>query len=99
MMIFFVLVGFGLAMIRIVRASSEDSEPLKLPYSRGQSFVVVQGYDSPPTHIKKDLYAIDFSQNGCDAYGKIAVAASSGVVVLAEESGYRAWRLSDGSPS
>jgi len=61
---------------------------IKLPYEAGQSFVVVQGYNSPPTHIKKDLYAIDFSQDGCDAYGKLAVAAGGGTVMLAQESGY-----------
>ena len=63
-------------------------EKIKLPYEKRQSFVVVQGYDSPPTHIKKDAYAIDFSQNGCDAYGKLAIAASSGRVLLAQEYGY-----------
>jgi hypothetical protein len=57
---------------------------LKLPYQAGESFVVTQGYNSPPTHVKKDLYAIDFSQNGCDAYGKSAVAATGGTVILAE---------------
>jgi murein DD-endopeptidase MepM/ murein hydrolase activator NlpD len=57
---------------------------LKLPYQAGESFVVTQGYDSPPTHIKKDLYATDWSQNGCEAYGKPVVAALAGKVILAE---------------
>jgi hypothetical protein len=61
---------------------------VKLPYQKGQEFVVVQGYNSPPTHIKKDAYAIDFSQNGCDAYGKIVAASAGGVVELAQENGY-----------
>jgi Peptidase family M23 len=61
---------------------------IKLPYQKGQEFVVVQGYNSPPTHINKDADAIDFSQNGCDAYGKIVAASAGGVVELAEENGY-----------
>ncbi len=61
---------------------------LKLPYQKGQEFVVVQGYNSPPTHINKDADAIDFSQDGCDAYGEIVAASAGGVVVLAEEDGY-----------
>src|ERR1700735_1193768 len=69
-------------------ASAGNSEAIKLPYESGQRFVVVQGYNTPPTHINKDLYAIDFSQDGCDAYGKLAVAAADGKVMLAQESGY-----------
>lgn len=60
----------------------------KLPFQKGQSFVVSQGYDTPPTHIKKDLYALDLTQNGCDAYGKAAVAAASGTVMFASQEGY-----------
>lgn len=83
----FLLAFIGCGAIAIPVASA-SAEWIKLPYASGQEFVVVQGYNSPPTHIKKDADAIDFSQNGCDAYGKIAVAASAGVVVLAEENGY-----------
>jgi hypothetical protein len=60
----------------------------KLPYAKGQSFVVTQGYDTPPTHIKKDSYALDFTQDGCEAYGKAAVAAASGTVMFASQEGY-----------
>ena len=69
-------------------AASGATGAIKLPYPKGERFVVVQGYDAPPTHIKKDYYAMDLSQNGCDAYGKFAVAASSGKVMLAQETGY-----------
>lgn len=61
---------------------------VKLPYAKGESFVVTQGYDSPPTHIKKDSYALDLTQGGCDAYGKAVVAAGSGSVRFASERGY-----------
>ncbi|MGB7957849.1 MAG: M23 family metallopeptidase [Minisyncoccia bacterium] len=61
---------------------------VKLPYAAGERFVVTTGYDTPPTHIKKDSYAIDFTQDGCDAYGKPAVASLSGTALVVEENGY-----------
>ncbi|HUC31673.1 MAG TPA: M23 family metallopeptidase [Candidatus Paceibacterota bacterium] len=64
------------------------SATVKLPYAKGQSFVVTQGYDTPPTHIKKDSYALDLTQNGCGAYGKAAVAAASGKVMFLSQEGY-----------
>jgi len=60
----------------------------KLPYVKGQSFIVTQGYNTSPTHIKKDAYALDFTQNGCDAYGKGVVAAASGKVMFLSQEGY-----------
>lgn len=61
---------------------------LKLPYVKGESFVVTQGYDSPPTHIKKDAYALDLTQDGCDAYGKAVVATAPGKAMFVSEEGY-----------
>ena len=58
--------------IRVANAGSAPS--VKLPYVKGQSFLVTQGYNTPPTHIKKDSYALDLTQNGCDAYGMPVVA-------------------------
>jgi hypothetical protein len=60
----------------------------KLPYAKGQNFIITQGYNTPPTHIKKDSYALDFTQNGCNAYGKAVVAAASGTVMFASQEGY-----------
>lgn len=60
----------------------------KLPYAEGERFVVTTGYNTPPTHIKKDSYAIDLSQGGCDAYGKPAVAAFGGTAWVVQEAGY-----------
>jgi hypothetical protein len=77
---------------RILAASGVSSTippPIaKLPYAKGQSFIVTQGYNTPPTHIKKDSYALDFTQNGCNAYGKAVVAATSGTVMFASQEGY-----------
>lgn len=61
---------------------------VKLPYPKGQSFVVVQGYNTLPTHIKKDAYALDLSQDGCQAYGKPVAAAAAGTAMVVEEEGY-----------
>jgi hypothetical protein len=69
-------------------AGTMPSPVAKLPYAKGQSFIVTQGYDTPPTHIKKDSYALDFTQNGCDAYGKAVVAAASGTVMFESQEGY-----------
>ncbi len=61
---------------------------LKLPYATGTSFVVAQGYHTSPTHLGKDDYAIDFTEDGCEAYGKSALAAVSGTVIFASQAGY-----------
>jgi murein DD-endopeptidase MepM/ murein hydrolase activator NlpD len=72
----------------IVPRFSSAAEAIKLPFAAGAKFVVTTGYDTPPMHIKKDGYAIDLTQNGCDAYGQPAVAAFSGTAWIVEESGY-----------
>ncbi len=64
------------------------AESVKLPFAAGERFIVANGYNSPPTHIKKDSYAIDFTQNSCEAYGKLAIAAFSGTALIVEENGY-----------
>ena len=60
---------------------------LKLPYEAGEEFIIIQGYNSLPTHINKDLYALDLSQNSCDAYGKPALAVADGMVISIKSSG------------
>ena len=76
------------ASIHFAHAYTESAPSVKLPYAKGQSFVVTQGYDTPPTHIKKDSYALDLTQNGCDAYGKAVVAAASGTAMFLSQEGY-----------
>ena len=61
---------------------------LKLPYPEGEQLFVVQGYHMPPTHIKKDAYALDFTGLGCDAYGGEVVASASGTVMFMNQKGY-----------
>ena len=76
------------AAILLLPGIAFAAETVKLPYAAGERFVVTTGYDTPPTHIKKDNYAIDLTQDGCDAYGKPAVASFSGIALVVEESGY-----------
>jgi len=53
---------------------------LKLPYKKGESFLVTQGYNTSFTHKGKDKYALDFTQSGCKAYGKPTLATAPGKV-------------------
>jgi hypothetical protein len=78
-------------------ASTTSLTSFKLPYQRPLNFTIVQGYFgdgvSDPrfiTHLagKKDQYAIDFTLNGCDAYGKKALAADTGTVKTIKTSYY-----------
>ena len=69
-------------------ARADAMSPVKLPYAKGQSFIVTQGYDAPPTHVKKDSYALDLTQNGCDAYGMPVVATASGTAMFVGQEGY-----------
>jgi hypothetical protein len=86
-LILFAVASFcALALVVPARAAALSS--VKLPYTKGESFIVSQGYNSLPTHIKKDAYALDFTQNGCDAYGKAVVAAASGTAMFVGEEGY-----------
>jgi hypothetical protein len=87
--IMFAVLAMPARTLAVSGASRTMLSPVaKLPYAKGQSFIVTQGYDTPPTHIKKDSYALDFTQNGCDAYGKAVVAAASGTVMFASQEGY-----------
>lgn len=79
-------ISFFVAMI--LSSAARGAGDAKLPYAAGERFIVSTGYDTPPTHVKKDSYAIDFTQNGCDAYGKFAVAANSGTAWIVSETGY-----------
>ena len=77
------------AVLAAIPACSFAAAPtVKLPYAKGQRFIVTQGYDSPPTHIKKDAYALDLTQNSCNAYGKAVVAAAPGTVMFLGQNGY-----------
>ena len=67
------------SMINGARATEIN---FKLPYPSQQKFILVNGYNTPPTHIHKDSYALDFTKNECEAYGMPAIASHSGVVSL-----------------
>ncbi len=87
--IFIVLTGVAMASLFAAPGDARaTSFSVKLPYAKGESFVLVQGYNTLPTHIKKDSYALDLSQDGCAAYGKSAVAVVAGKVMLVSQEGY-----------
>jgi hypothetical protein len=67
---------------------SANALSIKLPYQKGQRFIVVQGYNTAPTHVGHDAYALDLSQNICEAYGKPVIAASAGTAMIVQEQGY-----------
>jgi hypothetical protein len=85
-----IIIAFGLMAVGLCLPVACAAEPssFRLPYPDGEAFVVSQGYHALPTHVHKDDYALDFTQIACEAYGKPAVAAASGTVLLAEETGY-----------
>lgn len=64
------------------------SSIFKLPYEYGEKFYLIQGYDAGRTHKELNLYALDFTKDGCEAYGKNTVATNSGVVLEVMQSGY-----------
>ena len=87
LLIFFAATSFcAIALAAPAHAAALSS--VKLPYTKDESFIVSQGYNSLPTHIKKDAYALDFTQNGCEAYGKAVVATASGTAMFVSEEGY-----------
>ena len=86
--IFFILGFFLSGMVPAAAHGTSDGGGNRLPYAAGDRFVVTAGYGEPPTHIRKDAYAIDLSKNGCDAYGAFVVAARGGSVWIAQNAGY-----------
>ncbi|MCX7778875.1 MAG: DUF2341 domain-containing protein [Patescibacteria group bacterium] len=62
----------------------------KLPYQKGERFIITRGYNTLPTHApnSKDQYALDFTKNGCEAYGKNVLTVVDGKVILVLQDGY-----------
>lgn len=59
---------------------------LKLPFPSGEYWILTQSY-SQGSHVNygfdygNDSYALDFTQNGCDAYGEPVTPMADGVVL------------------
>ncbi len=79
---------FSILPLIVLPHFASAAESARLPYLVGERFVVSTGFSSPPTHVGKDNYAIDFTQDGCNAYGKPAVAAFSGTAWVVQKNGY-----------
>lgn len=65
---------------------------LTLPFRSGEYWMVTQGYNTG-SHVDygfsygNDSLALDFSQSGCDAYGKDVTPILPGTVIRAEDKG------------
>ncbi|MCL5733100.1 MAG: lamin tail domain-containing protein [Patescibacteria group bacterium] len=90
--IFVVAISFISILILIPQTHSSDLLNFKLPYKKSDNFIITTGYNTPPTHIKKDGFALDFTKNYCQAYGQPALATANGIVRLvkseSESGGY-----------
>lgn len=75
--VFFIIV---LLLLLSVTAVYAVNLLLKLPYKKGESFLVTQGYNTSFTHKGKDKYALDFTQSGCKAYRKPALTTAPGKI-------------------
>jgi hypothetical protein len=52
----------------------------KLPFPEGDRQVLTRGFHTPPTHVRRDQFALDFTKNGCDGFGTPVVATEDGVI-------------------
>src|SRR3989339_1769865 len=71
-------------MVAIFMCQSAHALPdLKLPVPNGVKVNITRSYDTAPTHIGKDLYAIDFAASGCNSWNQPVVAVADGNVAVA----------------
>jgi hypothetical protein len=66
---------------------------LTLPFPSGEYWLVSQGYNTGSHqdynfNYGDDSYALDFAQNGCEAYGKEVTPVADGWVIKVTEDGY-----------
>jgi hypothetical protein len=78
----FIAYSFFICLLFAFIVGAESLLLLKLPFLKGESFLLTQGYDEGTTHKRTDSFALDFTQNGCDAYGKSVLAVADGKVKL-----------------
>ena len=68
---------FGGWLLPLIALADGEIAP---PFSSGEVFIVTRAYNTPATHIRSEAFALDFTQNGCAAYGKLVLATESGVI-------------------
>ncbi len=64
-----------------ISAAHDDNSIYRLPYRKGQSFIVIQGYDGASTHHGEYRYSIDWDM----PQGTEVTAAREGTVVEVED--------------
>ncbi|MBI3335186.1 MAG: peptidoglycan DD-metalloendopeptidase family protein [Candidatus Portnoybacteria bacterium] len=63
--------------------NAQNAPGLFLPFPDQEQYKISQGYNKPPTHIKKDFYALDFADvdnNPQNIYGNPVAAATDGKI-------------------
>jgi len=53
---------------------------LQLPFESGVTLNVTRAYNTPKTHLNKDLYALDFAGNGCSSFNLPILAVANGTI-------------------
>ena len=71
-----IIIG-GFLTMNVAFAASEQPSP---PFPKGENFIISRAYNTPATHVRLDAYALDFTQNGCEAFRKDALATLGGEV-------------------
>ena len=66
-----------------VTCLSADIPELRLPFPSPEQWQLTRGYNTEPTHVGRDKYALDFAQAGCESWYKPVLAAAQGNVVFA----------------
>src|SRR5262245_47063150 len=78
----------GLIVVSIlVSTAARAQEANELPFMAGESWQCTRGYNTAPTHVGSDQYALDFVEAGCSYYYKPIVASRSGRVTQAGANG------------
>lgn len=73
-----------LTLIILLSPQTSHAINIGLPFEKGSKWKVTRGYDTPPTHVGKDKYAIDFSIPGEADYGKNILAVYDGIVEISK---------------
>jgi len=78
------IIILNVSLFFLPKLSFANGLNLKLPFSKNEVFLITRGYNTPPTHLGKDKYALDFTKNECEAFNKETLAVLEGKVIKIE---------------